>query len=236
MNAGAELAMVEGNAISQQDPYRVVSTADGDYRAKAVVIAAGSKLRKLGVPGEEEFFGRGVSECATCDGPLFKGEVVAVVGGGDSAADEALTLTAFASRVLVIHRGSALTAQEYLRTRVRGSAKIQVLYNTVVERIVGEEAVSGVRVRDQSPTRERQLDVSGVFVFVGLQPSTLESPIATDAAGHIPVTQWMETEVAGIYAAGDIRQHSARQLATAAGDGATAAIAAHRYIKSRRWQ
>jgi thioredoxin reductase (NADPH) len=237
MNAGAELATTRANSISRDDPYRVVTSDDGDYRAKAVIIAAGSALRKLGVPGEEEFFGKGVSECATCDGPLYDGAIVAVVGGGDSAADEALTLTQFASKVFLIHRGSALAAQAYLRERVRASEKIQVLYNSEVDRILGDQTVSGLHVRDRSPKRERELEVAGIFAFVGLNPNTgfLDGIVATDGAGHIPVSPWMETELLGVYAAGDIRQHSARQLASAAGDGATAAVAAYRYIKAGHW-
>jgi thioredoxin reductase (NADPH) len=235
MNAGAELAMSRANTIRREDPYRIVETDDGQFRAKAVIIAAGSALRKLNVPGEEALLGRGVSSCATCDGPFFKDAVVAVVGDGDSAADEALTLTSYASKVLLIQQGATARAQDYLQQRVRASAKIQVLSNSVVDEILGDDKVTGVHVKDQSPRRERQLDVSGVFVFIGLEPNTqfLSGLLKTDEAGHIPVDAWMETEVAGVYAAGDIRQHSARQLASASGDGATAAVAAHRYIKGR---
>jgi thioredoxin reductase (NADPH) len=237
MNAGAELEITQVSAISRRDPYRIVSSSGGDYRAKAVILAMGSALRKLGVPGEEEFNGKGVSLCATCDGPLFKDRVVAVVGGGDSAADEALTLTSYASKVFLIHRGPALRAQAYLQARVRASQRIEVLLNTTVDRIVGDGTVTGVHVLDQSPTRARDIDVSGVFVFIGLVPNTqlLEKLIQPDAAGHLPVSPWMETELVGVYAAGDLRQHSSRQLASASGDGATAAIAADRYIKANRW-
>lgn len=237
MNAGAELAVSRAASIRREDRYRVVTTVDEEYRARAVIIAVGSSLRKLGVPGEEGFIGRGVSQCATCDGPLYAGQVVAVIGGGDSAADEALTLTAYASSVLLIHRGSTLRAQDYLQRRLRDDAKVRILLNTTVERIVGDGVVSAIDVRDQSPKRQRRLDVAGVFAFIGLEPngSLVAGLLETDPVGHIPVNAWMETAVAGVYAAGDVRQHSASQLASAAGDGATAAVAAYRYITGGAW-
>ncbi len=238
MKGGVEVVMGEATGLARQDPYRIVTTADGAYRAKAVIIAAGSTLRRLGVPGEEALFGKGVSQCATCDGPLFQGGTVAVVGGGDSAADEALALTAYAAQVYLIHQGATLRAQQVLQDRIRAAGTIQVLCRTAVEQILGEEAVTGVQLRDRDAQTARTLEVTGVFVFTGLAPNTqfLNGQIAVDAGGHIPVTLWMETALAGVYAAGDIRQHSARQLVSAAGDGATAALAAYRYLESRSWR
>ncbi|MDP2948637.1 MAG: FAD-dependent oxidoreductase [Chloroflexota bacterium] len=237
MNAGTEFEMSEATGLALKDPYRVVSTVDGDFRAKAVIIAAGSTLRKLGVPGEEELWGRGISQCATCDGPLFQRATVAVVGGGDSAADEALTLTEYCGKVYLLHRSPRLDAQKYLQERIRSAAKIEPVFNTVVERVLGQDTVTGVQLRDVNTKAERTLDLTGVFVFVGIAPSTqfLGGVLKTDEGGHIPVNAWMETAVPGVYAAGDIRQHSSSQLVSAAGDGATAAIAAYRYIAGRRW-
>ena len=218
-------------------PYKIVTTSDEDYRTKALIVAAGSTLRKLGIPGEEEFFGRGVSQCATCDGPLFNGEVVGVSGGGDSAVDEALTLAEYADRVLLFHRRDRLRAQKVLQERVLGHPNIEVDYNTVVESVVGSEIVTGVQVRNVVTNLTERLDIAGLFVYVGLEPNTefVRGVLKTDNAGHIPVDLRMETAVPGIYAAGDIRQQSSSQLASAAGDGATAAIAAFQYINGQRW-
>ena len=237
MDAGAELVMDEATGLRLDGNYRVVETTEDSYRAKALVVAAGSKLRKLGIAGEEEFLGRGVSHCATCDGPLFKEEVVGVVGGGDSAADEALTLTEYAQQVVLFHRSNRFRAQKVLQERLLSHPKMDIALNTVVETILGDETMIGVQVRNVVTNLVDRVDLSGLFIYVGLEPNTefLRGVLKTDKAGHVPVNLWMETEVPGIYAAGDIRQHSAAQLASAAGDGATAAIAAFRYISGRQW-
>ncbi len=235
--AGALFQFSEVTELRLEEPYRVVTTYDGEYRAKAVLVTAGSTLRHLGTPGEEEFHGRGVSYCATCDGAFFADEVVAVVGGGDSALDEVETLTKFASKVLLFHRRDTVRAQQVLQDRVLSHAKVQVLWNTVVEEVLGNDQVHGVRTRDVVTGETSQVDLGGLFVYVGLEPSSqfLQGLLPLDNAGHIPTDIWMATDVPGIYAAGDIRQQSASQLVTAAGDGATAAIAAFRYIQGRDW-
>ena len=237
MIAGAEFVMGEASGISEMGDYRVVSTDAGDFRTKAVIIAAGSTLRLLGVPGEEEFMGRGVSQCATCDGPLYSGEVVGVAGGGDSAADEALVLSQYADRVLLIHRRDELRAQRYLIERVLAEPKIEVVRNTIIEEVLGEDTVSGVRLTDLSSGSQTARELSGLFIYVGLTPNTTlaQGLLETDGGGHIPVNISMETAIPGVYAVGDIRQHSSSQLVSAAGDGATAAIAASRYVTSRTW-
>ena len=237
MDAGAELILAEAIGIAREGQYKLVGTDAGEYRAKAVIVAAGSNLRQLGIPGEEELFGRGVSHCATCDGPLYNQEIVGVIGGGDSAADEAITLSAFAERVLVFHRREQLRAQKTLQDRLHGNRKIEVVWNSDVEEVLGEESVSGVRVRNVVTNLKNQVDLTGLFVYVGLEPAAelVRGLLKLDNAGHIPVNVSMETEVPGIYAAGDIRQRSASQLVSAAGDGATAAIAAFDYIKSNNW-
>jgi thioredoxin reductase (NADPH) len=237
MNAGVEFIMGEVSSISGDGDYRAVATDAGQLTAKAVIIAAGSTLRQLGIPGEEEFFGRGVSQCATCDGPLYMGETVGVVGGGDSAADEALVLTEYAGKVLLFHRRDQLRAQQALQDRVSGHPKIEVLWNTAVEEVLGENTVSGVKVRDTVTGLESAVELSGLFVYIGLEPNfrLAEGLLTVDGAGHIPVGVSMETEAPGVFAAGDIRQHSSSQLVSAAGDGATAALAALRYISSKKW-
>lgn len=237
MNAGAEFIMADVARISREGDYTMVASDAGGYKTKTLIVAAGSTLRQMGIPGEQELFGRGVSQCATCDGPMFMGEVVGVVGGGDSAADEAITLTEYCERVLLFHRRDHLRAYESLQERVHQNRKIEVVWNSVVDEVVGEDTVTGVRVRNVVTNLENQVNLSGLFVFVGLEPnsSLVEGVVKVDNAGHIPVNVSMETEVPGIYAVGDIRQRSASQLASAVGDGATAAISAYNYIKGKSW-
>ncbi|HLF04328.1 MAG TPA: FAD-dependent oxidoreductase, partial [Dehalococcoidia bacterium] len=224
MNAGAQFLMGEATDILRDGEHKVVSSDAGSYRAKALVLAAGSTLRHLGIPGEAELNGRGVSHCATCDGPLYAGQVVGVVGGGDSAADEALTLTRYAGQVLLFHRRDQLRAQHVLQEQLVEHPKVELLWNTVVERVLGEEAVSGVRVRNTVTKMESSVELSGLFVYVGLQPNSalLQHLVKLDGSGHVPVNAWMETSVPGLYAVGDLRQHSAAQLVSVAGGGATA--------------
>jgi thioredoxin reductase (NADPH) len=236
MDAGVEILMDTVTDVNADGDYlQVVGDGGSAYRAKAVIMAAGSSLRTLGIPGEEEFNGRGVSHCATCDGPMYIGQTVAVVGGGDSAADEALTLTDYADRVILFHRGDALDSQSVLQERIAASGKIEVRYNTEIVEVLGEDAVTGIRVR--AADGETVEPVHGLFVYVGLNPNS--APIANlvplDNSGHIPVGLTMDTPQPGLFAAGDIRQQSASQLVASAGDGATAAIAAFRYINSRQW-
>ena len=237
MTAGAEFVMGEASGISRQGEYSFVKSDAGEYRAKAVIIAAGSTLRLLGIPGEEEFMGRGVSQCATCDGPLYSGEVVGVVGGGDSAADEALVLSQYADRVLLFHRRDELRAQKSLVDRVMADPKIEVVRNSVVDEVLGEDTVSGVRLTDLSSGKQGARELTGLFIYVGLTPNSglAHGLLETDGGGHIPVNVSMETSVPGVYAVGDIRQHSSSQLVSAAGDGATAALAAWRYIAGKTW-
>ena len=237
MDAGAEFIMGDVASISRDGDFKVVETDAGGFRSKAVIVAAGSNLRQLGIPGEEEMFGRGVSHCATCDGPLYMGEVVGVVGGGDSAADEALTLTEYVDKVLMFHRRDQLRAHHAVEERVHYNRKIEVVWNTVVEEVLGEGTVTAVKTRNVVTNLENTVSLTGLFVYVGLEPnsSLVSNLVKVDNAGHIPVNISMETQVAGLYAVGDIRQNSASQLATAVGDGATAAISAFNFVRSKNW-
>ena len=237
MNAGADFIMGETTKIIKDGDYCVVTSDSGDIRTKTVIIAAGSSLKQLGIPGEEEYFGRGVSQCATCDGPLYMNQSVAVVGGGDSAADEALTLTEYCERVLLVHRRDEFKAQKSLVNRVTENHKIEVVWNTVIEEIVGADTVSGLRLRNTVTNMENAVELSGLFVYVGLDPNSglVDSLLKTDNAGHIPTNVSMETEVPGVYAVGDLRQNSSSQLISAAGDGATAAVTAFKYISAKNW-
>ena len=236
MNAGVEVLMDTVTGVAVDGDYlRVSGDMGGAYRGKAVIMAAGSSLRSLGIAGEEEFEGRGVSHCATCDGPLYMGQTVAVVGGGDSAADEALTLTEYTERVILFVRGDSLGSQQVLQDRIASNPKIEVRYNTEVVEIVGEDTVTGVKTN--GPDGETVEPVSGLFIYIGLDPNSasVADLVPLDNAGHIPVGLSMDTPQAGLFAAGDIRQQSAAQLVASAGDGATAAVAAFRYINSREW-
>ena len=237
MDAGAEFIMGEVESISRDGDFKLVETDSGGYRAKAVIVAAGSSLKQLGIPGEEEMFGRGVSHCATCDGPLYMEQVVGVVGGGDSAVDEALTLTEYADRVLLFHRRDQLRAHQAIQDRLLNNRKIEVVWNTVVEEVLGEDTVTAVRTRDVATKAENVVSLTGLFVYVGLEPnsSLVSNLVEVDNAGHIPVNISMETPVAGLYAVGDIRQNSVSQLASAVGDGATAAISAFNFIRTKGW-
>lgn len=231
--AGASFQMAEAQRLGGIGGAWVLTTSEGDIQARTVIIAAGSRARALGVPGEERLWGRGVSHCASCDGPLLRGRAVTVVGAGDSGLQEALTLASFASEVLVVHRSERPTAQDVYQRRVRENPRITLRGHTDVEEVLGEEVVSGVRVRDTVTGEAAVLETAGVFVYVGLEPNTafLQNTIHLDEAGRIPTDVWMRTELPGVFAAGDIRSNSASQAVTAAGDGATAAIAAHRYLQ-----
>jgi thioredoxin reductase (NADPH) len=213
----------------------VLRGASEAFRAPAVIIAAGSSLRPLGIAGEERLTGRGVSHCASCDGPFFKGQEVGVVGGGDAALDAALVLAEHASRVTIFHRGPTLRAQQALVEQATANAGISIIPNTIVEEIEGGDTVSAVRLREVTSGSTRKQSLKAVFIHVGLEPNTafLRGVIALDPAGHIETDIMMRTSVVGIFAAGDIRKSSVAQLAAVAGDGATAAIAAVRYLKAR---
>lgn len=230
-NAGAEFILDTAESLESNGDDRVVTCGEEVLRAKAVIVAAGSTLRRLGIPGEERFTGKGVSQCATCDGPFFQGEPVCVIGGGDSAVDEALVLTQYASEVTLYHRDEVLGAQQALLERADAASNLRIESGTTVEEILGDEAVSGVRLSGGAEQALR-----GVFVYVGLEPNTsfLRGVVDLDAAGHVVTDVLMRTSLPGVFAAGDIRQHSVAQLVTAAGDGATAAIAAFRYVRGRR--
>lgn len=214
---------------------RVVRLDDGgELRAPAVILAAGGLPRYLGVPGEKELAGRGVSYCAVCDGAFFKGEELAVVGGGDAALEEGDFLTRYASKVHVIHRRSEFRAQPILVDRARANPKINFILDAKVQAIVGEQKVSHVRYEQHGEVRD--LPVGGVFIFIGFVPnSTLLKPHADhDEAGYLVTDTAMATSIGGIYAVGDVRAQLTKQIATAVGDGTTAAVAASQHVEKLR--
>ncbi len=231
---GLPTAFAEVQRVEIHGAEKIVSTSEGQYRAKAVIIAGGSEHSKLGVPGEEAFTGKGVSYCATCDGPFFRDQVVVVVGGGNVALNDALLLTKFASKVIVIHRRDQLRATKMLQDKAFANPKISFVWDTSVESITGDRLVKDIKLRNVKTGQDSAMEISGVFVAVGLRPNTdyLKGLLKLDEAGFIPVNNQMETELPGIFAAGDIRVGSIRQVVSAAGDGATAAIAAERFLSS----
>ena len=229
---GLKTITAEATGVEPQPKPIVVKTTEGNFTAKAVIIASGSERHKLGIPGEEEFIGKGVSYCATCDAAFFQDLPVAVVGGGNAAITEALHLTKFASEVTVIHRRNQLRANGIMQEKAFAEPKIEFLWDTVAEAIEGENSVKRIKLRQVKTGEKSTLNVAGVFISVGLKPSTdyLKGILPLDDGGYVITNNKMETEIPGILAAGDIRRDSARQAITAAGDGATAAFYAEKFI------
>jgi thioredoxin reductase (NADPH) len=231
---GLETQSAAVTALERKGKRWLVRTTEGEYVTNAVIVTAGADYNRLGVPGEERLIGRGVSYCATCDAAFFKGQHVAVVGGGDAAIDEGLFTTRYADRVTAIHRRDRLRAGAILQERAFANPKMEFVWNTVVTEILGDETVTGVRLHNRQTGEDSAMDVAAVFIFIGQHPNTdfLRGLVSMDEGGHVLVNEWMETELPGLYAAGDARQNAARQVVTSAGDGATAAIAAERYLSS----
>ena len=232
--AGAEFSMDTVTGLEVVGDRRVLRCENSEFTGRTIVIATGSTLRSLGIPGEAEFLGKGVSHCASCDAPFFVGKDVCVVGGGDSAVDEAAVLAeSQVGHVTVVHRGNGFSRpQKVAIDRLSALANVETLFDTELIEILGGDTVSGVRLRNNGVTVEREL--AGVFVFVGLEPNTafVRGVVDVDPSGHIVVDAHLQTSVPGVYAAGDIRQGAAGQLASAAGDGAAAATFAARYLRS----
>ncbi len=232
---GAEFkTIVEVTAIENLDGgLFLVVTSGESFSAKSVIIASGAEPKKLGVPGEGEYTGRGVSYCAVCDGAFFKDAEVAVVGGGNSAAEEALFLTKFAKKVNIIHRRDRLRADKINADRAANDPKIEVVWDTVVEEVVGgDKGVSALRLKNLKSQEVRELPVEGIFIYVGYGPNTdfVKDMVELDEYGFIVTDGEMNTSVSGIMACGDVRSKALRQIVTAAGDGATAAFSVEKYI------
>ncbi|ANZ63236.1 thioredoxin-disulfide reductase [Secundilactobacillus paracollinoides] len=232
---GAEYAYGNVQGIEDQGAVKIVTTDTETYEAKAVVLATGSEYRKLGVPGEEEYGGRGVSYCAVCDGAFFKNREVIVVGGGDSAIEEGLYLTQLASKVTVIHRRDQLRAQKIIQDRAFANDKMNFVWNSNVTEVLGDDQkVTGVKVVNNQTNEETVIDASGVFIYVGILPKTEEiaSLGVTNEDGWIETNGQMETKVPGVFAIGDVRAKDLRQITTAVGDGGVAGQQVFKYIES----
>jgi thioredoxin reductase (NADPH) len=234
---GAEIRMVDVTRVDfSRHPFVIEIDADV-ITAHSVIIATGAAAKRLDVPGETHLFGRGVSTCATCDGWFYRDKPIAVIGGGDSALEEALFLTRFASQVTVIHRRDQMRASKVLQQRAQMNPKISFSWNQIVEAIVGDELVAGVQTRDTMTGEVSVLPVNGVFVAIGHQPNTalFIGQIELDAVGYIARqdTETTATNIAGVFAAGDVRDHRYRQAVTAAGDGCKAAMDAERWLEGQ---
>ena len=234
---GAEIITAEVTKVELEgDIMKLVTTSDNTYRARALILAMGADPRKLGVPGEEELRGRGVSYCGTCDAPFFRDKKVVVVGGGDAALKEALFITKFAREVVLVHRRQGFRAEKIYQTEARENPKIAFELDAVVERILGEQRVEGAEVRNVKTDERKTVSCDGIFIFIGTVPNTafLGNMFGVDAGGHIETDGDMTTSIPGVFAIGDVRKDSYRQIATAVGEGATAAIAAEHWMLEQR--
>ena len=238
---GAAVVTDTVEAIAKRDDgeFDVRTQLGKTYRAPAVILTAGGTPKKLGVPGEKEYAGRGVSYCAVCDGAFFKNEVLAVVGGGDAAVEEADYLTRYAKKVYIVHRRDAFRASPIIQRRALGNPKIEPVWNKVVEEVEGEaKGVTGLRLKDAVSGEISTLEVGGVFIFIGFLPNSglIEGHADHDAAGYLITDAHMMTSIPGLFAAGDLRVQLTRQITTAVGDATTAAIAVEKYLAERKDQ
>ena len=219
----------------KHQPFRILTT-DREFETDAVIAATGASSRKLGLKSEETFGGKGVSYCATCDGPFFKGEDLIVVGGGDSAVEEAIFLTKFAKNVQVVHRKDKLRASRILQERAFDNPKIKFLWNTVIADISGDKKVHAVTLQDAKSNETRKVDVGGIFIAIGHDPNTqvFKGQLDMDEAGYLKLQNHTHTNVEGVFAAGDVHDHRYRQAVTAAGFGCMAALDVEKYLQEKR--
>jgi len=232
---GAELASEDVTDVDFSKRPFTITTDSGVFMAKAVIISTGASAKWLGLPSEERLQGRGVSACATCDGFFFKNKDIAVIGGGDTAMEEATFLTRYASHVTVIHRRDALRASKIMQDRAFNNPKISFIWDTEVAEVLGDEAVTGLRLRNLKTDEESTLPVQGLFLAIGHQPNTdlFKGIVEMDKVGYITQVEHTMTSIPGVFAAGDVSDHRYRQAVTAAGDGCRAAIDVERWLESQ---
>ncbi|MGX5609234.1 thioredoxin-disulfide reductase [Bacillus cereus] len=231
---GAEYTYGDVRGISIDGDYKIVETSKQNYKTKTIIIATGTEHKKLGVPGEKELSGRGVSYCAVCDGAFFKERELVVIGGGDSAVEEALYLTRFASKVTVIHRRDQFRAQPILQERLLNNPKVEIIWNHTVDEILGDKVVEKLSIRDVNTGERKEFKANGTFIYIGMLPLTeafKNLPISNEE-GFIITNENLETSIPGIFAAGDCREKMLRQVVTATADGSIAAQSAQHYIES----
>ncbi|MCR8982886.1 thioredoxin-disulfide reductase [Brevibacillus laterosporus] len=230
---GAEYQYGDIKEIRDDNPYKTVVVGDKEYKAKSIIVATGAEHRLLGAPGEKEYSGRGVSYCAVCDGAFFRNKELVVVGGGDSAVEEAIFLTRFATKVTIIHRRDEFRAQKIIQKRAFENEKIHVIWDTVVKEIRGDNVVTGVLLENVKTGEQTEYSTNGVFIYVGMDPLTeaVKNLGITNEGGYIPTDELMRTNVEGVFAAGDVREKLLRQVVTATGDGSIAAQNAQIYVE-----
>ena len=232
---GAEYAYGNVKNVTDHGDYKLVETDEGDFEGKTVIIATGAEHKHLGVPGEEDLSGMGVSYCAVCDAAFFRNREVVVIGGGDSAVEEGLYLTQLASKVTIVHRRDQLRAQQILQQRAFANPKIEFVWNAITEEVVGtENKTTGVKYRDKETGEEHIIPADGVFIYVGIMPMTdkFNELNITDENGWIVTDEKMRTKVPGIFAIGDVRANQLRQIATAVGDGGIAGQGVYEYLQA----
>ncbi|MEK4138337.1 thioredoxin-disulfide reductase [Kurthia sp. FSL E2-0154] len=231
---GAEYAYGDVSEVIDGKEYKTIKAGSKEYKTRAIIVTTGAEYKKMGVPGENELGGRGVSYCAVCDGAFFKNKNLIVVGGGDSAVEEGMYLTRFAEKVTIVHRRDKLRAQKILQDRAFANEKIDFIWNNTVKEINEKDGkVGSVTLVNTVDGSESTVDADGVFIYIGMNPLTkpFESLGITNEAGYIPTNEQMETKIPGIYAAGDVRDKTLRQIVTATGDGSIAAQAVQHYVE-----
>jgi thioredoxin reductase (NADPH) len=233
-NFGLPIQLEEVLEMELSPEKKVVVTNKGKLETKALIIATGATPRKLGIEGEELLTGKGVSYCATCDGPFYRDQEVVVVGGGDTALEEAIFLTRFASKIYIAHRRDKLRAIKLLQDRAMAQEKIEFIWDTIPVKILGENGVEGVELKNVKTEKVVRKDAQGIFIFIGTQPNSelIKGTVNQDETGFILTNENMETSVAGVFAAGDIRSKPWRQISTAVGEGATASFFVERYLEN----
>ena len=232
---GAELTFEKAIAIEDLGEYKIVKTEGGAYEAKAVIVATGAKNRPLGLAREEELTGRGVAYCATCDGAFYRGKTVAVIGGGNTALEDADVLSGLANKVFLIHRRDTFRGEESNVKRIQAKENVEILLNQIPTALIGDQKVSGLTIQDKNTKEEKTLELDGVFVAIGQMPDNqaFANQIALDDKGYVAAGEDCLTKSEGIFVAGDCRTKKVRQLATAVADGAVAALAAVEYINQK---
>jgi thioredoxin reductase (NADPH) len=229
---GAEIIYDE--VVSLQDGnIKKVVTVNNSYQTKTIIVASGTHVKKMNIPGESAFIGKGVSFCATCDAPFYKDKDVVVIGGGDSAIQEAIYLSKFAKNVTIVHRKDSLKATKILQERLLSYSNISIMYNSVPNEIIGTNSIEKIRITNIKTSQEQELNANGVFVFIGLLPNTaFITNISLDDEGYVITDENMRTSIVGIFACGDVRKKQLRQVVTATSDGAQAAVSAGQYLET----
>jgi len=229
---GLEIKGQEVLSLNLSSNKKIVTTAKGTFEAKSIILTCGANPRKIGIEGETLLTGKGVSYCATCDGPFYRDQDVVVIGGGDSAVEEALFLTRFVNKIYLVHRRDELRATKLLRDRVMAEDKIDIIWDTIPLKVIGKAGVEGVELQNVKTNKQTQIPAQGLFIFVGYTPNTglIKDHLEMDKAGFVLTDQNMQTSIPGVFAAGDIRSKILRQISTAVGEGASAAFAAEKYL------